>query len=93
MIGITRNAFLGIFITSVVFSAIHLSYYGFLPRLALGMMLVTFLFQQNLWLSITAHFIQNAYTLTILFLYSREGKTLQMHLKNLFPGTMASQAL
>ena len=39
MIGITRNAFLGIFITSVVFSAIHLSYYGFLPRLALGMML------------------------------------------------------
>ncbi|HNP20834.1 MAG TPA: CPBP family intramembrane metalloprotease [Panacibacter sp.] len=75
MIGITRNAFLGIFITSVVFSAIHLSYYGFLPRLALGMMLgYIFYFSKNLWLSITAHFIQNAYTLTILFLYSREGK-------------------
>ena len=35
MINFTRNAFLGIFLTSILFSAIHMSYYGFLPRLAL----------------------------------------------------------
>lgn len=76
MISITRNAFTGILITSIIFSAIHISYYGFLPRVALGLILgYIFYFSKNLWLSIAGHFLQNAYTLTIIFLYSREGKS------------------
>lgn len=86
MIGITSNAFLGILITSIIFSAIHISYYGFLPRLALGMMLgYIFYFSKNLWLSIAGHFLQNAYTLTILYLYSHEGKTPNDAFEEYFP--------
>lgn len=86
MIGITRNAFLGILITSIIFSAIHISYYGFLPRLALGMMLgYIFYFSKNLWLSIAGHFLQNAYTLTVLFMYSQSGKPATDAFEESFP--------
>ena len=75
MIALTRNAFLGILITSIFFSAVHLSYYGFLPRLFLGMMLgYIFYFSKNLWLSIIAHFLNNAYSLAVMFALSRSGK-------------------
>lgn len=71
----TRNAFLGILITSIIFSAIHLSYYGFLPRLFLGMMLgYLFYYSKNIWMSIAAHFLNNAYTLAAMYSLSRAGK-------------------
>jgi membrane protease YdiL (CAAX protease family) len=35
-VGWTKNKWAGIIITSILFSAIHFSYFGFLPRLALG---------------------------------------------------------
>jgi len=75
MISLTRNVFVGIFITSIIFSAIHFSYYGFLPRLFLSIMLgYIFYFGKNLWLNITAHFLNNAYPLTVMFMLGREGK-------------------
>lgn len=71
----TRSAFWGILITSIIFSAIHLSYYGFLPRLFLGMMLgYIFYYSKNIWMNIAAHFLNNAYALTGMYLLSREGK-------------------
>ena len=33
----TKNVHLGIWITAILFSALHLQFYGFLPRLALGL--------------------------------------------------------
>ncbi len=75
MVSLTRNAFAGILITSILFSAIHGSYYGFLPRLFLGIMLgYIFYFSKNLWLSIAAHFLNNAYALTAMYVLSRSGK-------------------
>lgn len=71
----TRSAFWGILITSIIFSAIHVSYYGFLPRLFLGMMLgYIFYYSKNIWMNIAAHFLNNAYGLTGMYLLSREGK-------------------
>src|SRR6185436_14085401 len=56
MISITRNAFAGILITSILFSAIHMSYYGFLPRLALGLIIgYVFYLSKNLWLASITH--------------------------------------
>lgn len=75
MISLTKNAFLGILITSILFSAIHLSYYGFLPRLFLGIVLgYIFYFSKNLWLNILAHFLNNAIGVTQIYLLSRQGK-------------------
>lgn len=75
LVGWTKSAFIGILITGIIFSAAHTSFYGFLPRLFLGVVL-GYLFHdgKNLWLSIWAHFFNNALSLTQLYALSRAGK-------------------
>ncbi len=77
-IGWTKNAFIGILITSVLFSAIHFSFYGFLPRTALGMILgYVFYYSRNLWLSILMHFLYNGLIVTQLYLAGKQGKSIE----------------
>ena len=64
-----RNAHWGIFISAFVFSAIHMEFYGFFPRLLLGMMFGYFLYWSgSIWLSILGHFINNAVAVIIFYL-------------------------
>jgi len=61
----TKNHWLAIIVTSTIFSAIHISYYGFLPRLCLGVVLgLIFYYSRSLWLSIAAHCFNNAFAVT-----------------------------
>lgn len=77
-VGMTRSRWVGIFITSVLFSAIHFSYFGFLPRLALGIVLgLIFSYSKNIWLSVLLHFLNNALIVTQLFIMSRQGKPIE----------------
>jgi len=63
----TRNIHAGVIITAFIFSALHLQFFGFLPRFVLGLMLGYLLeITQSLWVPIFAHFVNNA-TLVILF--------------------------
>lgn len=72
---IARNAWVGIIITSLLFSAIHLSFYGFLPRLFLGILLgYIFYKSDNIWLCILIHFLNNAFALTQMYAISRNGQ-------------------
>ncbi|MDR0793785.1 MAG: CPBP family intramembrane metalloprotease [Chitinophagaceae bacterium] len=65
----TRNAFWGIIITSAIFSAIHLSYYGFLSRFFLGIMLgYVFYYGKNIRLSMLIHFLNNALAITFMYI-------------------------
>lgn len=67
-----KNKHVGIFLAAVLFSAMHLQFYGFLPRLALGILFgYLFLWSGNLWLPIIAHFINNA-TAVIAFYVTRD---------------------
>ena len=64
----TRLPILAIIITSIVFSAIHFSYLGFLSRFALSCILGWMYYRTgNLWLSIIGHVINNAVALTFLY--------------------------
>jgi membrane protease YdiL (CAAX protease family) len=55
-----RSDHAGIWITSISFSAIHMQFFGFLPRLILGLCFgYIFFWTSNLWLPILAHFINN----------------------------------
>ena len=59
---------LAILITSIIFSAVHFSYLGFLSRLLLGFILGWMYYRTgNLWLSIIGHVINNAAALTVLY--------------------------
>ncbi|CAN5394939.1 hypothetical protein BH10BAC2_BH10BAC2_48200 [soil metagenome] len=71
----TKKPFIGILVTSIIFSAIHISFYGFLPRLFLGLMIgYIFQYSKNLWLCVIAHFLYNAFSVTVLYSLSRSGK-------------------
>lgn len=64
-----KNNHAAIFITSFIFSAIHLQFYGFLPRMVLGIFLGYLLvWSGSLWLPILAHFINNAAAVVFNFL-------------------------
>jgi membrane protease YdiL (CAAX protease family) len=61
----TRNPWLAILIVSALFSIVHLSFYGFLPRMFLGVILgLIFYYTESLWLCILAHFFNNAIAVT-----------------------------
>jgi membrane protease YdiL (CAAX protease family) len=75
MIGVTRNAFWGILITAILFSGFHLSYYGFLPRAFLGVVLgYIFYYGKNIWLNISVHFLNNALAVTQMYVLTKQGK-------------------
>lgn len=73
-IGWTKSKWAGILITSIIFSVIHFSWFGFLPRLALGIILGTvFLYSRNIWLNIFLHFLYNGLIITQLYFSGRQG--------------------
>lgn len=85
-IGWTKNKWAGIIITSLLFSAIHFSYFGFLPRLALGIVLgLIFYYSKNIWLNILLHFLNNAFVVTQLYILSRQGKPIEKAIDETMP--------
>ena len=77
-IGWTKNVWVGIIITSIFFSAIHFSFFGFLSRTALGIVLgLLFYHTKNIWLSILMHFLNNGLIVTQLYIVTLQGKSLE----------------
>ena len=61
MINICRSPWVGIVITAILFSSLHLQFSGFLPRMFLGVVLGAFYwYSGSIWTSILAHFVNNA---------------------------------
>jgi hypothetical protein len=57
----TKNYHWGIWISAFLFSAMHMQFYGFLPRMALGAMFGYLLvWTGTMWVPILAHFVNNA---------------------------------
>jgi uncharacterized protein len=62
------NKTAAIWITAVVFSAIHLQFYGFVPRMLMGALFgFILLWSDTLWLPVVAHFTNNV--MAVLFYY------------------------
>lgn len=58
----------GIIMTAFLFSAIHLQFYGFLPRFILGILLgITYWYSGSLWTAILAHFVYDALLITLAY--------------------------
>jgi len=65
----TKNIHWGIFLTAIIFSAIHMQFFGFLPRFVLGLILgYIFAVSGNLWLAMLVHFVNNASSVIIFYL-------------------------
>lgn len=64
-------------VVSLIFSAVHFSGYGFLSRVALGLILgLLYHFTQNIWLNILAHFVNNALAVILMYSQVQSGKPL-----------------
>ncbi|GAC1368197.1 MAG: hypothetical protein NVS3B25_11840 [Hymenobacter sp.] len=64
----------GVWLGAALFSAIHFQFFGFVPRLVLGLVLgYLYLWSGNILVSMAAHFTQNAFQLLLLYL-SQQGR-------------------
>ena len=73
--GLTRkmNPHVAIILSAAIFSFIHFQFYGFLPRMFLGILLgYMFYVSGSLWTSITMHFVNNG-TAVVLYYLNNKG--------------------
>jgi uncharacterized protein len=70
---IIRNSHLAIWLTAILFSAIHFQFFGFFPRLILGGLLgYLYHWSKNIFYPIIAHLVNNGTTVVLIYLYSLE---------------------
>jgi membrane protease YdiL (CAAX protease family) len=68
-IQMTRRPWIGIIITSIVFSALHGQFLGFIPRMVLGMVLgALYWYSGSLYPGMLAHFLNNAVQIVLVYL-------------------------
>lgn len=68
LIKMFKNHWAGIIVTAILFSAIHMQFYGFLPRFALGIILgVIYWYSGSLWVAMAAHFVYDALLITLIY--------------------------
>ena len=66
----TKRTHVAVILTAVIFSAIHMQFFGFLPRLVLGLLLgYLFVYTRSLWVPMLVHFINNASSVIIYYLH------------------------
>ncbi|WP_420148742.1 CPBP family intramembrane glutamic endopeptidase [Spirosoma sp.] len=69
----TGNAHVGIWLAAALFSAIHVQFLGFFPRMLLGALFgYLYLWSGNLWVAILAHFVNNGFTVFMVYLYQKK---------------------
>jgi len=68
----TRNHHWGIWISAILFSALHMQFFGFVPRMILGALFGYLLvWSGSMWLPIAAHFINNALAVIVMYLIDK----------------------
>jgi uncharacterized protein len=72
-----KNIHLSILFAAILFSAFHFQFYGFFPRLALGVFFgYLFYWSGSIWIAVLAHFFNNFFEITIEFLDKNYGTNL-----------------
>ncbi len=63
------NVHVAVFLSAFIFSFIHFQFYGFLPRMFLGLLLgYLFYYSGSLWTSILMHFVNNGAAVVVAYL-------------------------
>lgn len=67
----SRNIHVAIWLSAILFSAFHFQFFGFFPRVFLGALFgYLYYWSGNLLIPMIAHFFNNAFSLTMLYLYN-----------------------
>ena len=89
-----KGPWIAIIVTSIIFSLVHISYYGFLVRFALGVILgLIFYYSRSIWLSILFHFLFNGIQVTALYVTSNSNALAHKEIEANFPVWLVLPAL
>jgi uncharacterized protein len=70
---LTRNVHTAVWLTAAIFSFIHFQFYGFLPRLALGVVFgYLYVWSGSIFYPMLAHFTNNGFSVILVYLYQRQ---------------------
>ena len=65
----TKNKHVAVWLTAILFSAFHMEFFGFIPRLFLGVLFGYFVaWSGSIWPSVWAHFVNNGTVVVITYL-------------------------
>jgi membrane protease YdiL (CAAX protease family) len=65
-----KKPHLAIWVTAILFSALHMQFFGFFPRMLLGVLFgYIFYWSKSLWLPILGHFINNGSVVILSYFY------------------------
>jgi uncharacterized protein len=68
----TKNSHFAIIISAIIFSVIHFQFYGFLPRMMLGILFgYLFVWSGSIWVPVFVHFINNSTAVIASYLQSK----------------------
>lgn len=71
---LTKNPHLGIWLSAILFSALHMQFLGFFPRMFMGAAFgYLLLWSGSLWLPIIGHFVNNAGAVVIAYMIQKAG--------------------
>jgi len=69
---LTKNVHLAVIISAILFSALHMQFYGFLPRFILGLFLgYLFVWTRSIWVPILVHFFNNGIAVFAAWMFAR----------------------
>lgn len=73
----TKNTHAAIWITAILFSAFHMEFYGFLPRMFLGALFGYFVaWSGSIWPAVWAHFLNNGTAVVATYLFQKKKITI-----------------
>jgi len=77
----TKNVHAAVWITAILFSAFHMEFYGFLPRVLLGVLFGYFVaWSGSIWPAVWGHFLNNGADVVITYLSQK--KIIEMDVNN-----------
>jgi hypothetical protein len=90
----TSNTHVGIWVAAALFSAIHVQFLGFFPRMLLGALFgYLYVWSGNIWVAILAHFVNNGFTVFMVYLYQQKITSLDVESTDSVPLTGALASL
>lgn len=90
----TGSIHVGIWLAAALFSAIHLQFYGFVPRMLLGALFgYLYVWTGNLWIPMIAHFFNNGFAVVMMALNKQKLTAIDLEANDIVPLPVALVAV